>query len=62
MGQRNTGIGRRPGSSRDARHHLKRNARFGGGLQLFAAAAKNKRIAAFQAHHGFALFAASTSS
>ena len=33
MGQRNTGVGRRPGSSSDARHHLERDPRFGGSLQ-----------------------------
>lgn len=36
--------------------------RLGGSLQLFCAAAKNKRIAALQAHDGFPAFAASTSS
>ena len=41
---------------RHARDDLKRNARFGRGLQFFAASAKNKRVAALQANHRFALF------
>ncbi len=53
MGQRNTGVGCRPGGSGDARHHLERDPRLGGSLQLFCAAAKNKRIAALQSHDGF---------
>ncbi|SSL80707.1 Uncharacterised protein [Klebsiella pneumoniae] len=53
MGQRNTGVGCRSGGGGDARHHLERDPRLGGSLQLFCAAAKNKRIAALQTHDGF---------
>ena len=53
--QRNAGVGGRPRSGRDARHHLERNAGGGGYLQLFAAPAKDERVAALEAHHAFAL-------
>ncbi|CCJ89637.1 hypothetical protein BN132_1565 [Cronobacter turicensis 564] len=55
VGQRNTGVSRGAAGRRNAGHYLKRHARGFGRFQFFAAAPENKRVAAFQAHHGFAL-------
>src|SRR5690606_32708521 len=52
--QRDAAVGGTCDGSRDAGHHLKRDAMLGQMLQFFAAPAKNKAIAAFQAHDGLA--------
>ena len=55
MRYRDAAVGRRRDGGSDAGHLLKGNAMRGQQLQLLAAAAKQKRIAAFKAHHLFAL-------
>lgn len=61
MRQRNSGIGRCARRRRHARDDLKRNARFGRGLQLFAAAAKINGSPPFRRITVLPSFAASTS-
>ena len=51
MRERNAGVGRDAQRRGNARHHFKRNARRGQRLDLFAATAENKRIAALEPDH-----------
>src|SRR5579875_1303655 len=53
MRQGNARIGGRGVARRDSWHHLKRNAGLRERHSFFAATAEDKRIAAFESHHGF---------
>ncbi len=55
QGQRNTALSRAGQTRRDAVDQFYRNPVCLQPLRLFAAAPKNARIAAFEAHHAFAL-------
>ena len=56
MSQGNARIGRHPGCRRDRRHHLEGDAFVCQGVDLFAAAAEDERIAALEAADPLALF------
>ncbi|CSB73659.1 Uncharacterised protein [Vibrio cholerae] len=55
MSERNAGIRRCTSGCGDAGDNLKFHASFKQHFQFFAAAAKHKRIAAFDAHHAITL-------
>ncbi len=55
MGQRNSGVSRRCDRRGHAGNDLERNAVGAQGLGLFAAAAEDERVAAFQTHDVVAL-------